>query len=119
MKRSHRLLTLLLVLPFLAGTNSFAGNPVADTKAADVPALSVLSPSGQTVDFYRADSGWQAVSAEQLAGLSKEVDAIPEFILDKINAITAEANAAGDPGWTCEVVKHSDGPWTWNCWRDS
>jgi hypothetical protein len=123
MKHTYRLLTLLLVLPFLAGTSSFVGNPLADSAtsevAVDTPVLSVISPSGKTVDFYRIDSGWEPVSAEQLAGLSDEVNAIPESILNQINTATVLESTAGEDGWFCEVVKHDGGPWTWNCWRDS
>lgn len=122
MKRSYRLLTLLLVLPFLAGTNSFAGNPLIDSvttsSSIDSPMLTVSSPSGKTVEFYRGDAGWKPVSADQLAGLSEEVEIVPDVILDKINAVAIEGGSAGDPGWSCEVVKHTNGPWTWNCWRD-
>ncbi len=122
MKQSYRLLAVLLVLPFLAGTNSFADNSaiasVPSPGAFDVPVLSVVSPSGNTIEFYQSDLGWEAVSAEQLAALSDEVNTIPESILDQINTSPLLEGAAGEPGWTCEVVKHTNGPWTWNCWRD-
>ncbi len=122
MKHTYRLFTLLLVLPFLAGASSFIGTSPSDlgSEAAsiDTPALSVISPSGKTVDFYRMDSGWEPASAEQLAGLSDEVNTIPESILEKINTVAVLEGAADEPGWFCEVVKHRNGPWTWNCWRD-
>jgi hypothetical protein len=122
MKLYSRAIALLLVLPFLAGCDSFSGDPLADlstTLPSAQATLTVVAASGRTVDFFKSDQGWQAVDSEQLTELAHEIDGAPDLILSNIASSVPDSFSTAGDEWGCKITKHREGHWVWHCWRDS
>jgi hypothetical protein len=115
-----RLLTLLLVLTFAAGSTTLTAETLDTALTPDVPTLTLTSPAGQSIALYKTSEGWQPVSSDRLAEVAAELDAAPDVVLDQLNAAATLYGAADDvKGWGCEIQRHPEGVWTWTCWRDS